>query len=177
MGKGQSGSRADSVAYLSHDYNGLSFMGQLRQYPKTLVNDEQYVFQLAGQYRLPALTLGLGLVDGNSKTPNPDTQETLVGVSAVYQMSNVLTLSGLLENQKNRGSSREHLAVSVVYDYGQGEIYGSLGVDWNDEDYLGAGISWKFSKPMSVFAEYGRGDVMPAGNGNSVLTAGVRYDF
>lgn len=173
LGNGSTASRADSVAYSSPNLHGFQLHGQVRHYEEddTVSGDEEFVFQVAGTYTIHALTLGLGAVIENE---DAGFDETLFGFSAEYKITEAISAMLMLEHLKDAGEEDYHAAIGAAYNYGQGDLYASVGQDPDEETYFSVGANYKFSKPMRVFAEYCNGDNI---NPDDVITVGFRYDF
>ena len=175
LGNGSTASREDSVAYSSPNLHGFQLHGQVRHYEEehedTVSGDEEFVFQVAGTYTLHALTLGLGAVIENE---DAGFDETLFGFSAEYKITEALSAMLMLEHLKDAGEEDYHAAIGAAYNYGQGDLYASVGQDPDEETYFSVGANYKFSKPMRVFAEYCNGEGI---NPDDVITVGFRYDF
>jgi predicted porin len=170
LGNGATASRADSIAFLSHDMNGLKVMAQVKHYAPT----EEFVAQMAGIWKKDSLQVGLGLVvDNEDAVVGIDPlDEPLLGISVSWQMSQVLSLRAVYETRDDDDT----IGLGLIYKYGQGEIYSTVGQDRNNDSYINFGVNYKFSKPMYLFAELGDGKPLNPTD-DSVLTLGVRYDF
>ena len=174
LGNGSTASRANSAAYSSPSFEGFQLHGQIRHYEadNTPSGDEELVFQVAGSYAIKNLTLALGAIIENE---DAGFGETLFGFSAAYKLMDNLSLRLMAEHLKDAGENDYHAALGLIYKYGFGDIYASVGQDPDEETYFSLGTNYKFSKPMRLFAEYSNGDAINPDD--PVISIGMRYDF
>ncbi len=173
LGQGGTAGRANSVAYSSPELHGLKLHVQARHYPEgdTVSGDEEFIFQAGATFKIQDLSLGVSAIIDNEDAGR---DETLIGFSAQYKVIDALSVRLLVENQKDVGEQDYHAALGLIFNYGMGDLYASVGQDPDEETYFSLGANYKFSKPMRVFAEYCNGETIDP---DDVITVGFRYDF
>lgn len=187
LNDGSQRGRGDTIAYESPVLNGFSF-GVSTKFQNENVNsagvvveEEATTSQAYIAYQAGPLGLALGFDEANEDFDD-GAEDSLVGLSATYEVTPRLVLGGLVEKQ---GDIR-HYGISTVFNYGKGDIYGVLSyaedtdADLDDTQWL-LGMSYKFSKPMYAYIEYTDNSSykvdVPRSVGQDYLTVGTRYSF
>jgi len=121
-------------------------------------------------YAQSGLNLAIAYDQANSDfTDGAD--DALIGVRADYRVTKDLLLGAYYEDQ----GDTSHVAAAVRYGYGSGNLYATVSrldpAAGESTTVYTAGVSYRFSQPMYVFAELADGDR------DGVVTVGARYNF
>lgn len=97
--------------------------------------------------------------------------DALIGARADYRLTSDLLVGAYYEDQ----GDTSHFAAAVRYGYGSGNLFATVSqldpAVGDSTTVYTAGVSYRFSQPMYVFAELADGDR------DGVVTVGARYNF
>ncbi|KAF0285207.1 hypothetical protein BA899_05110 [Spiribacter sp. SSL99] len=185
------------IAYYSPDMDGFSFRLQGRHKNEdanqsntevSLVAAAEYDF---GPIALAAAYDSRGSIDDDGGTDTNDqfnSQDHLVGISAVAQLSDRLEVSARFAQENDQaGNDKDFTAVAFSYNYGAGDVYGAAQSfdpsNGSSKSEVAAGVNYEVASGVLIFAEYGNldrelsdGDVV-ADDTDKLGVAGLIYEF
>ena len=193
---GEDYSSADSmVTFFSPSMNGLEIHAQARikdDGDQDVTNDDGDIttdngteVSLIGAliYDLGAVTLRAAYDNRGSvldEDTNYESEDPIYGVSATFDLTDALEVSVSYREQENvDNSSVEATAIGAVYDYGQGDIYGTLqdvSPDAGDSrTELALGVDYTLIGDLNTYAEYAAYD--KADDADDIIEVGLRFEF
>lgn len=159
------------VTYYSPDFNGFSYRLQSRitdgeddtdqsSSELSLVAGAEYS---AGNFSLTAAFDDRGSVNAEPAGTAFKSEDGVFGVAAAVQMTDSVELSLRYAQQSNEdGNDRDFTGAALVYDYGQGNIYGAIqdvSPDTGDSlSQYAVGVSYDIANDFMLFAEYANYD-------------------
>ncbi len=189
LGSVSTAANADSIAYKTPEFMNMTFSGQGRLYTsdQTVSGEEEIIFQANGTYTMENLYIGLAAIFENDEaearfneeedgtvTTEPVFPGSIIGATVRYTLLENIDMRVMFEYDTDRDFNKTHAVYGLIYNYGSGSVYGSVGRNWEEEVYFGIGGGYSFSEPMSLFIEYANGDPIGA---EQMFTTGFTYVF
>ncbi|KAF0283170.1 porin [Spiribacter roseus] len=182
------------ITYYSPDMDGFSFRLQGRHKNEdtnqsntevSLIAAAEYDF---GPVALAAAYDSRGSIDANGNDNEFTSQDHVVGIAAVAQLSDRLEASARFAQENDQaGNDKDFTAIAFSYNYGAGDLYGAAQSydpsNGSSKSQVAAGVNYEIASDVLIFAEYGNldrklsdGDV-EAGDTDKLGVAGLIYEF
>lgn len=169
LNSGGQRARGNTVAYDSADFGGVRFGASLKWQ-----NEDEDVKEATNAVAYVGFSQGPVSVTVAYDQANSDftdgADDSLMGARIDFDVSDDLMVGAFFEDQ----GDNTHIAGAIVFDYGAGDLFATVSNLDNGTDEttnFTAGVSYRISGPLSVFAEG------LAGDADSVFTVGARYNF
>ena len=182
------------ITYYSPDMGGFSFRLQGRHKNESdnqsstevsLIAAAEYDF---GPVALAAGYDSRGSIDANDSDNEFTSQDHVVGIAAVAQLTDRLEASARFAQENDQaGNDKDFTAIALSYNYGAGDLYGAAQSydpsNGSSTSQVAAGVNYEIASDVLIFAEYGNldrklsdGDV-EAGDTDKLGVAGLIYEF
>ena len=182
------------ITYYSPDMDGFSFRLQGRHKNESdnqsstevsLIAAAEYDF---GPVALAAGYDSRGSIDANDSDNEFTSQDHVVGIAAVAQLTDRLEASARFAQENDQaGNDKDFTAIALSYNYGAGDLYGAAQSydpsNGSSTSQVAAGVNYEIASDVLIFAEYGNldrklsdGDV-EAGDTDKLGVAGLIYEF
>ena len=182
------------ITYYSPDMDGFSFRLQGRHKNEgTNQSSTEVSLIAAAEYDFGPVALAAGYdsrgsIDANDSDNEFTSQDHVVGIAAVAQLTDRLEASARFAQENDQaGNDKDFTAIALSYNYGAGDLYGAAQSydpsNGSSTSQVAAGVNYEIASDVLIFAEYGNldrklsdGDV-EADDTDKLGVAGLIYEF